>query len=80
MTTTTPLANHLLVATPGMLDPNFTHSVIYLCEHHENGSSGMIINQPLAVSFSMIFEQLHFKPPARLCWIKTILEALCNLT
>jgi putative transcriptional regulator len=56
------LANNLLIAMPSMHDPNFERTVIYLCEHHEEGSVGLIINRPMQYSLSIVFEQLHIEP------------------
>ena len=39
--------NHLLVAAPGMSDPFFGKSVIYILEHGEDGAMGLIINKPM---------------------------------
>lgn len=55
------LANQLLVAMPGMTDPNFTNSVIYVCEHHEEGTVGLIINQPMQYHLGFIFDQMNIK-------------------
>jgi len=41
------LANHFLIAMPGLADPNFFHTVTYLCEHNEDGAMGIVINRPL---------------------------------
>ena len=38
------LTNHFLVAMPGMKDPYFQNSVIYVCEHNEEGAMGLMIN------------------------------------
>jgi putative transcriptional regulator len=35
----------LLVAMPGMPDPRFAHSVIYLCAHSAEGAMGLVVNQ-----------------------------------
>jgi putative transcriptional regulator len=58
------LANHILIAMPALKDPNFERTVIYLCEHHEQGSVGLIINRPLQspMSMSIVFEQLKIEP------------------
>lgn len=53
----TDFTNHLLVAMPGMSDPNFSNAVIYICEHSENGAMGLVINQPLNLKLKEIFEQ-----------------------
>ncbi|MBI1993511.1 MAG: YqgE/AlgH family protein [Deltaproteobacteria bacterium] len=42
------LAGRLLVATPELGDPNFSHTVIYMVEHDENGAMGLVVNRPLA--------------------------------
>ncbi len=36
----------LLIAMPGMGDPRFRRSVIYLCAHSEDGAMGLIVNRP----------------------------------
>ena len=40
------LAGKLLVAMPGMGDPRFKHSVVYIGTHSEDGAMGLIINKP----------------------------------
>lgn len=55
------LANHLLVAMPSLTDPNFSHAVIYVCEHHVQGTVGLIINRPMPYPLSMVFEQMHIE-------------------
>ena len=49
MKTTHTLAGHLLVAMPHMDDPNFDHSVTYICEHSDKGALGITINRPLDI-------------------------------
>jgi putative transcriptional regulator len=56
------LANHLLIAMPSLNDPNFERTVIYVCEHHEQGSVGLIINRPMKFTRALVFEQLHIEP------------------
>jgi len=41
------LTNHFLVAMPGMKDPYFKRSVIYVCEHNQDGAMGLMINAPI---------------------------------
>ncbi|WP_438950920.1 YqgE/AlgH family protein [Porticoccus sp.] len=53
------LSNHFLVAMPGLLDPNFSHAVIYICEHSPDGAMGLVINNPLDIPISQIFEQFE---------------------
>ena len=40
------LTGTLLIAMPGMGDPRFAHSVIYLTAHSEKGAMGLMINKP----------------------------------
>lgn len=39
------LAPTLLVAMPQLLDPNFSRTVILLCEHREEGAMGLVVNR-----------------------------------
>lgn len=56
------LANHLLIAMPSMTDPMFERSVIYVCEHHVQGTVGLIINQPMRFPLGLVFDQLQIEP------------------
>ena len=42
------LKNHCLISVPNMTDVLFEKSVVYICEHNENGAMGLIINKPLS--------------------------------
>ena len=52
------LTGQLLIAMPGMLDPNFDNSVTYICEHSDKGALGLIINRPLDLSIREVLDQL----------------------
>lgn len=39
------LSGKLLVAMPGMQDPRFSHSLVYLCAHSDDGAMGLIVNK-----------------------------------
>lgn len=52
------LTNQLLIAMPGMQDPNFSTTVTLICEHNADGALGIIINRPLTLRLSGLFEQL----------------------
>jgi putative transcriptional regulator len=58
MAASNSLTNQLLIAMPGMLDPNFSTTVTLICEHNENGALGIIINRPLNLKLSGLFQQL----------------------
>ena len=50
--------NQLLIAMPGMEDPNFSASVTLICEHNSDGALGIIINRPMDLSLGGLFDQL----------------------
>lgn len=50
--------NQLLIAMPGMDDPNFAATVTLVCEHNAEGALGIIINRPLNLDLGGLFEQL----------------------
>ncbi|MBS0273434.1 MAG: YqgE/AlgH family protein [Proteobacteria bacterium] len=41
------LEGKLLIALPGMSDPRFEKSVIFMCAHSADGAMGLIINKPI---------------------------------
>lgn len=57
--THTSFENHFLVAMPTLADPYFHKSVNYLCEHNENGAMGIIINQPIELTFKELLGHLE---------------------
>ena len=40
--------NHFLISMPHLVDSFFSKSIIYMCEHEENGAMGIIINKNLS--------------------------------
>ena len=53
------LSGKLLIAMPGMGDPRFEKSVIYMCAHSEDGAMGLIVNKPAPdIVFGDLLEQL----------------------
>jgi len=57
------LANQLLIAMPGMMDPNFSTTVTLICEHNDEGALGIVINSPLELKLAGLFEQLDVTDP-----------------
>ena len=51
-------SNHFLIAMPGMTDPNFAHSLTYVCEHNEDGALGIVVNKPTEMTLSSLFQQI----------------------
>ena len=39
------LKGHLLMAMPGMVDPNFAQTVTCICEHNRDGAMGIVVNR-----------------------------------
>lgn len=56
------LANHFLVAMPGMQDPFFHRSVIYICEHNEDGAMGIVVNAPIDISIANMLQRIEVDP------------------
>lgn len=56
------LTNQFLIAMPTLLDPNFFHSVAYICEHNQNGAMAIIINQPVDLTVGELMEQMDEHP------------------
>lgn len=52
------LNNHFLIAMPSLHDPNFYHSVTYICEHNEEGAMGIIINRPLDIRLGDVLNHM----------------------
>ncbi len=44
-----PAAGVLLVAAANLLDPNFSRTVILLCEHQPEGTFGLVLNRKLPI-------------------------------
>ena len=58
------LEGKLLIALPGMLDPRFAQTVIYMCAHSSNGAMGIVINKPIpGLSFTGLMRQLDIVTP-----------------
>ena len=55
------LTNQFLIAMPGMADPTFSGTVVYLCEHSEKGAIGLVINRPTDIDLQSLFERLDLK-------------------
>ena len=52
------LSNQLLIAMPGLADPNFSSTVTLVCEHNAEGALGVIVNRPTTLNLGGLFEQL----------------------
>ena len=66
MMDTVNLTHHFLIAMPNMVDPNFHGSLTYICEHNEQGALGVVVNRPIELDLSTLFEQIGLPLPERL--------------
>jgi len=62
------LTGKLLIAMPGMGDPRFDRSVVFLCSHGEEGAMGLIVNKPAPdIMLADLLEQLKITAEAPGC-------------
>lgn len=55
----TDLSGKFLIAMPGMGDPRFAQSVVFICAHSADGAMGLIVNKPTPeVRFADLLSQL----------------------
>jgi putative transcriptional regulator len=53
------LTGQLLVASPGLFDPNFRRTVVLVTEHNEDGAAGLVLNRPTDAEVSDVVPQLE---------------------
>jgi putative transcriptional regulator len=52
------LQGHLLIASPGLVDPNFARTVVLIAVHGEEGALGLILNRELSTPLPQIWGQV----------------------
>jgi putative transcriptional regulator len=52
------LTHHFLIAMPNMVDPHFSKTLTYICEHNEQGALGLVINRPIEMTLARLLEQV----------------------
>lgn len=52
-------AGTLLAAYPDMLDPNFMHSVVLICQHDGQGAHGVVVNRRTDLTAAELFPDHH---------------------
>ncbi len=56
------LKGQLLIAMPGMSDPRFDRSVIYMCAHTSDAAMGIVVNRLVDhINFPDLLEQLNIE-------------------
>ena len=61
MNQTANLKNQFLIAMPSLDDPNFEHSVTYICDHNNSGAMGITVNRPLEIDFAALISHLEIE-------------------
>lgn len=49
--------HHFLIAMPAMVDSHFAKTLVYICEHNEQGALGIIVNRPTNLTLGELFDQ-----------------------
>jgi len=55
------LTDNFLIAMPTLEDPYFSHALVYICEHNENGALGIIVNRPIDMNLAGLFDKIDIK-------------------
>jgi putative transcriptional regulator len=56
------LRGHFLIAMPSLADPNFHHTVTYICEHTPEGAVGLVINRVHGeLTLGAVFKELNLE-------------------
>ena len=57
------LTAYFLIAMPEMDDQFFAGSVVYICEHNDEGAMGVCINKPSPLTMNQFFEAINERTP-----------------
>jgi putative transcriptional regulator len=52
-----PTGGRLLLAGPGLEDPNFRRTVVFMIEHNEDGALGLVLNRPSPIDLEEAIPQ-----------------------
>ncbi len=60
------LSGRLLIAMPGIGDPRFERTVVYLCAHDAEHAIGLAVNRPVdGLTLDSLFQRIGIEPPLR---------------
>ncbi|MDP1739233.1 MAG: YqgE/AlgH family protein [Caulobacter sp.] len=60
------LSGRLLIAMPGIGDPRFERTVVYLCAHDAEHAIGLAVNRPVdGLTLDSLFQRIGVDPPLR---------------
>jgi putative transcriptional regulator len=63
---TVDFTGQVLIAMPGMDDPRFERSVIYMVSHSDKGAMGLIVNKPnMKLRFTDLLQQMSIETGAQ---------------
>ncbi|HEY0722365.1 MAG TPA: YqgE/AlgH family protein [Gammaproteobacteria bacterium] len=68
------LRNHFLIAMPALEDPNFFHTVTYVCEHNSEGALGIVINRPTDITLGELLAQLSITAEPQIDTTRNVFE------
>ena len=67
------LTGQLLLAMPGIGDPRFERTVIFMCAHSAEGAMGLVINKPAeGITFDELMQQIGVTPHGQSRQIKIL--------
>jgi putative transcriptional regulator len=58
------LSKQFLLAMPGMVGGEWANTVIFLCEHNEQGALGLVVNRPTDLMLPDLLQRLSIEVPA----------------
>lgn len=58
------VSGSFLIAVPGLQDPNFSQTVVLVCEHTKEGAFGLVINRILMNSFRPLMDAFDIRTSA----------------
>ncbi|MCC7135484.1 MAG: YqgE/AlgH family protein [Nitrosomonas sp.] len=56
------LTDHFLIAMPSLENSFFAKTLIYVCEHDEEGALGLVVNRPTDISVEKLLQHLGISP------------------
>jgi putative transcriptional regulator len=56
------LKGRLLIAAPGLTDPNFVRTVVFIAEHNKSGAFGLVLNRPARVKVAELWAAVSDEP------------------
>ncbi|MFO7746925.1 MAG: YqgE/AlgH family protein [Orrella sp.] len=63
MNATVDLSGHFLMAMPGSVEGDLAGTVIYVCEHSDQGALGLVINRPMDLTISHLLQKVDLEAP-----------------